>query len=214
MTKNKFSLLRKQKGVTLEEVSSATGVAPTYLKKIESGGVFPASKTLTKLAEFYGVAASFFAEDIAEGVSVADTIPMDTLYTMHGEPVWHFTRQKWYLFNGEEKVLIDVTGKKVYFSELEDLYFMKQPITAKTDTTHLSQKNINSYPAIPLKRREVLASKQVYVESITSDKQINKQLSGIYDVIPEKECVQKGNIKFQLRYLGKRWLAFHIDDMK
>lgn len=214
MTKNKFLLLRKQKGLTLEEVSSAIGISPSYLKKIEDGGTKPASKTVTKLAEFYGVDELFFAEDIAEGVSIADTIPMDTLYTMHGEPVWHFTRQKWYLFNAEEKVLIDVTGQKVYFSEFEDLYFMKEPMYAKTDAKYVEQKENDINSAVPLKRKKILASKQVYVRATTPDKLVNKQLSGIYDVIPEEECVQKGNFKFTLRNLGKQWLAFSIDDIK
>lgn len=208
MIKNKFLLLRRQKGLTLEQVSSAINVAPSSLKKWEQGGRFPAMKTLKKIAEFYDVDLSFFSDDKGT-MNFAPTITLDTLLTMNGEPIWYYGTKKWYLINADEQFIVDSTGEKLLFTELKELYLMKEPTFVETVTIPTLQDNKgNQTPAKPLKRREVLASKEVLVEVISSDEKAAKQLSGIYDVIAEKECVKKGDIKFHLRYLGKQWLAF------
>lgn len=114
-------------------------------------------------------------------------------------------QKKWYLINADEQFIVDSTGEKLLFTELKELYLMKEPTFVETVTIPTLQDNKgNQTPAKPLKRREVLASKEVLVEVISSDEKAAKQLSGIYDVIAEKECVQKGDIKFHLRYLGKQ----------
>lgn len=92
MIKNKFLLLRRQKGLTLEQVSSAINVAPSSLKKWEQGGRFPAMKTLKKIAEFYDVDLSFFSDD-KETMNFAPTITLDTLLTMNGEPIWYYGKK-------------------------------------------------------------------------------------------------------------------------
>lgn len=207
MTKNKFLLLRKQKSLTLEEVSSKIGIAPSSLKKMEEGTRFPAMKSLKKIADFYGVDVSFFTGE-AEAMSFAPTITIDTLTTMNGQPIWYFGTKKWYLVNADEQYIVNSTGEKIAFGDIKELYLAKEPAYVKTVTIPKGKKN---KPAIPLKRREIILLKKVYVEVISSDEAIAKQLSGIYEVDETKECVKKGDIKFTFLNLNKTWLAFHPD---
>lgn len=206
MIKNKFLLLRRQKGLSMEEVCSATGIAPTSLKKYEDGGRFPARKTLQKLADFYGVDISFF--NGADGSSFAPKVTVNDLLRMNGEPIWYFGTKKWYLVNVKDKHIINSQGAKIEFDKINELYLSKEPIYINTVTIPTIQENGIEAPAIPLKPREILNLKQVYVEVISSDTNIAKQLSGIYDVFPDKRMVKKGEIKFTFVNLNKTWLAF------
>lgn len=204
MIKNKFLLLRRQKGLSVEEVCSATGIAISTLTKYEDGGRFPAEKTLKKIADFYGVDMSFFNE----GGSFAPAITIKALLKMNGEPVWYYKTRKWYLVNSKEKYIINSTGEKIKFNELNETYLTKEPKYVDKVSIPIIQEEGIETSATPLKPREILTLKQVYVEVISSDEAIAKQLSGIYDVVPEKDSVQKGDIKFSFRNLGKNWLAF------
>lgn len=207
MTKNKFLLLRKQKGYTTEYVCDAIGVSPSSLRHWETGTRFPSNKTLKKFADLYGVDVSFFTGETGV-MSFAPTITLDTLATMNGQPIWYYGTKKWYLVNTDEQYIVDSTGEKIAFVDLKELYLTKEPTYVKTVTIPTGKKN---KPAIPLKRREIILLKKVYVEVISSDEAIAKQLSGIYEVDETDECVKKGDIKFTFINLNKTWLAFHPD---
>lgn len=207
MTKNKFLLLRKQKGYTTEYVCDAIKVSPSSLRMWENGSRFPAEKTLKKFAELYEVDTSFFKNE-SQGMSYAPTITIDELKTMNGEPIWYFGTKKWYLINSEKMQIIDSDGNTIDFLDLKELYLMKEPTYVKSVTIPVTE---NKKPAIPLKRREIILLNQVYVEVISSDEAIAKQLSGIYEVDKANECVKKGDIKFTFKTLNNQWLAFHPD---
>lgn len=67
----KLRMLRTTRGVTLEEVSTATGVSPSYLSRIESGQVNVSITTLQKLATFYNKTLLHFFD---EGNSSSETL--------------------------------------------------------------------------------------------------------------------------------------------
>lgn len=213
MTDNKFLLLRRQKGVERKEVCEALGVAESSLKRWEYSARYPSKKSLKKLADYYGVDVSFFddsdvtTENTNNG-SIAPQTTISDLQNMNGEPIWYVGTKEWYLVNSDEQYIINSKGQTLKFEELKELYIAKKPIFVESVTIPIIEKENEIVAAIPLKRREILASKQVYVEVITSDSKLAEQLSGIYTVVPEKEYVQNGNLKFYLRHLNKKWLAF------
>lgn len=55
--------IRTQKGVTQREISHRTGIAGSYLSRIENRHLEPRPKTLRKIAEALGVPVSEFFED-------------------------------------------------------------------------------------------------------------------------------------------------------
>lgn len=55
--------MRLEQGRTQREVADAAGLAPSYLSRLENGGINPSGRTLAKLAAGLGVStASFFAQ--------------------------------------------------------------------------------------------------------------------------------------------------------
>jgi len=57
-----FKLIRKERGLTLKEVSAATGISFSFLGDIERGRTSPSIKTFLALVDYYRVPsiASFF----------------------------------------------------------------------------------------------------------------------------------------------------------
>lgn len=213
MIKNKFLLLRRQRGLTLEEASSSIGVAPSSLKQWEQGNRFPAMKSLKKIAEFYQVELTFFADEVPV-IPPEPVITIETLSTMDGEPIWYNGTQKWYLIDAAAEHIIDVKGETLPFTELDELQLEIRQIENKAKPIEPLRKEPVIDNEKALKRREVLASKQVFVIPIYSDERVVKQLQGIYDVDVVKECVYHNDIKFLLRYMGKQWVAYPVETIE
>lgn len=55
MLGNDIRSIRKDKGLTIEQVADASGLHPTSIQKIESGGHEPRAKTLLLMARGLGV---------------------------------------------------------------------------------------------------------------------------------------------------------------
>lgn len=52
--------LRKQKGITQEQLAEYLGLQPHSVTKIETGRAFVSSDVLAKLSSYFGVSPSFF----------------------------------------------------------------------------------------------------------------------------------------------------------
>ncbi|MCX7845808.1 MAG: helix-turn-helix transcriptional regulator [Dictyoglomaceae bacterium] len=69
---NKIRKLRKEKNLTLEELSKKTGLSLSYISLIERGLKNPSLKALEKIAECFGINPAIFfkEEDINEKESI------------------------------------------------------------------------------------------------------------------------------------------------
>jgi transcriptional regulator with XRE-family HTH domain len=66
---NRYRLMRFERGLTLDQLSEATGVSPRTLLRLERDQTMPAATTAKALADFYGltVAELLGLEPIANG---------------------------------------------------------------------------------------------------------------------------------------------------
>lgn len=60
---NRLRLLRKAKGMTLDDVSKETILSLSYISDLECGRTRPSLKTLTNLADVYGVSVPNLLRD-------------------------------------------------------------------------------------------------------------------------------------------------------
>ena len=74
MNENKFSQvikkLRKEKGLTQQEIANIVGITATGVSYWESGNAVPNTETLNKLANYFGVTVNFL-------LGVKDKIEME-----------------------------------------------------------------------------------------------------------------------------------------
>jgi transcriptional regulator with XRE-family HTH domain len=64
--------LRKEKGMSLEEVSVITGVSASYLYRIEIGNKIPSEPVLLKLEKAYDVVSGIFLDNATNDGRTAD----------------------------------------------------------------------------------------------------------------------------------------------
>ena len=62
-TGEKIRTLRKEKGLTIKEMSEQSGIAATQISSYENSRSRPQSKVRNKLAEFFGKEAEYFKDD-------------------------------------------------------------------------------------------------------------------------------------------------------
>jgi transcriptional regulator with XRE-family HTH domain len=86
--------IRNQQGITQRELSQRSGIAGSYLSRIENRRVEPRPKTLRRLAEALGVPVAEFFQDrdvTLSGVQCAMTASgrclMDMIRASHGKPL-------------------------------------------------------------------------------------------------------------------------------
>ncbi len=89
----KIRQLRLQQGRTQGEISQLTGMAISYLSRLENGRINPSGRTLSRLSEALGVpVASFFdAEPVLENadrcpVSLSGDCILDQIFVTRGRP--------------------------------------------------------------------------------------------------------------------------------
>lgn len=76
----KWRQMRLEANKTLEEVSSAVGISPSYLSKIENGHANISFEILERLAEFYGQNILFFFEEngtTRKQIGITEGTPVD-----------------------------------------------------------------------------------------------------------------------------------------
>jgi DNA-binding XRE family transcriptional regulator len=85
--------IRNQKGITQRELSQRSGIAGSYLSRIENRHLEPRPKTLRKIAEALGVPLAEFFQDRDENVAGIQCVVtasgrclMDMIRASHGKP--------------------------------------------------------------------------------------------------------------------------------
>jgi DNA-binding XRE family transcriptional regulator len=85
--------IRNQKGISQRELSQRSGIAGSYLSRIENRHLEPRPKTLRKIAEALGVPVAEFFEEHQENlagvqcvITASGKCAMDMIGASHGKP--------------------------------------------------------------------------------------------------------------------------------
>ena len=123
-------------------------------------------------------------------------ISLQALPAFHGRPVWS-AKDGWLLVNATDKLMTFPDGHTMPFADIiGDLFRMAPPFSEAEPPKTL-----------PFSRSEVRRQKEIWVEPISPDSDLRRELQGWYQVKNRFVENEYGN-RFYLDTYGSKWLAF------
>lgn len=149
---DKWKETREKKGYTLEEVSSAVGISPSHLSKLENGHVNISLDILEKIAYFYGESPVYFFDlehsdkkqiPLGQGEEVNIGIPgvaMESLIGVKGASLYpimytvepgcgnldpHTHNGQEFIFMISGKIEVTLNENEVYLLKKDDAFFFR-----------------------------------------------------------------------------------------
>lgn len=187
-------LINKLKAI---EAAERLGVSQPTLSAWEGERKSPSIDNLENMADLYGVTTDFLLGRSETQVHDSkQPIPLQTLPAFHSKPVWSAT-YGWLLVNAADRLLIFPDGHTLPFSDfIGELFISSPPFSESVPPKEL-----------PLSRSEVSRQKEIWLEPISPDSDLRKELQGWYRVKNRFVENEYGN-RFYLDTYGSKWLAF------
>lgn len=190
-------LINKLKAI---EAAEKLGVSQPTLSAWEGERKSPSIDSLENMADLYGVTTDFLlGRSEIQVHNSKQPIPLQTLPAFHSKPVWSAT-YGWLLVNAADKLLIFPDGRTLPFSDIiGELFISSSPFSESVPPREL-----------PLSRSEVSRQKEIWLEPISPDSDLRKELQGWYRVKDRFVENEYGN-RFYLDNYGSKWLAFTLE---
>lgn len=197
----RFKDARLKAGLTTAELAKRIGVSQAAVSQWDTGKKFPSSETLSKLADLYGVSIDYLVgrEDADPGVPIMnDIIPAETLYLMHGKPVWD-EKRGWGIVNGVQDYVIFMDGTKIVLAEAMNLRAMTPAFSMgySPATKPISYDDLKKYQSL-------------WIRPISPDSFLREELTGWYQVKSFYVENEYGT-RFLFDTYGTKWLAFEME---
>lgn len=192
-----FKKARQINNLKVIEAAEKLGISQPTLSAWEGERKSPSIENLENMAELYGVTTDFLLGKTDE-LEPNRTAPIDaaTLPIMHDKPVWS-SEYGWLLVNAIDKVLVGLNGISVPFSDSRELYSLPQLFSEA------------SLPeGRPLNLSELKEADSVWVEPISLDSELRRELCGWYHHRDRYFENEYGN-RFYLDTYNSKWLAFN-----
>lgn len=191
-----FKLARQFKNLKAIEAAELLGVSQPTLSAWETGRKSPSVDSLEKMAVLYDVTTDFLLGREEEAIlHTKEPIPANLLSIMHGHPVWS-AEYGWMLVDAVQKKLVTTNNFSVSFCDAGELFRMipafAEPILPKG-------------PPIP--KSEIRSYDEIWLEPISTDNILRKELRGWYHVKNRWVENEFGN-RFYLDTYASKWLAF------
>ena len=181
-----FKTARQINKLKVIEAAEKLGVSQPTLSAWEGERKSPSIDGLENMADLYGVTTDFLlGRSDTQTQDFKQPISLQALPAFHGRPVWSAT-YGWLLVNAADKLLTFPDGHTLPFSEAEP---PKEP---------------------PLSRSEISRQKEIWLEPISPDSDLRRELRGWYQVKDRFVQNEYGN-RFYLDTYGSKWLAFSFE---
>ena len=191
----RFKEARLQNNLKVIEAAERLGKSQPALSAWESGSRIPPLDLVVRMADLYGVSADYLLGRDYVKADINGEIDPAALAVLHGQPLYS-SQYGWVLVNTIKKVLLLVDGSEIPYSDAGRLYRMPQTAgTAPLD------------PARPLPREELCSGIEVFVEPVSQDHTLRRELRGYYRTYDRFVENDRGN-RFFFDSYGVTWLAF------
>ena len=195
-----FKTARQINKLKVIEAAEKLGVSQPTLSAWEGERESPSIDSLENMADLYGVTTDFLlGRSETQRADSKNPIPLQALPAFHGRPVWSAV-YGWLLVNAADRLMTFPDGQTMPFADIiGDLFGMAPPF---------SEAEPPDEP--PLSRSEVKKQKEIWLEPISPDSDLRKELQGWYQVKDRFVENEYGN-RFYLDTYGSKWLAFHSE---
>lgn len=192
----RYKEARKKTGMTAIEAAAKLEVSQATIGGWEAGRKTPSIEGLEKMADLYHVTADYLLGR-PEAMSAEPSMPIDRsiLTIFDGRPIWS-EQHGWVLVNAAERMLICKNGQKLPFFDTGKLFAAPQ---------HLALPPLPHEE--PLTRDELLVMDEVWVEPISTDQDLCRELRGWYRV-KSLFVENSAGSRFLFDTYGSKWLAF------
>lgn len=191
-----FKTARQINKLKVIEAAEKLGISQPTLSAWEGERKSPSIDSLENMADLYGVTTDFLLGRETQIHDPKQPIPQQVLPAFHGRPVWSAS-YGWLLVNATDRLLTFPDGHTLPFSDFIGELFISSPPFSESDPP----KNL------PLSRSEVCGQKKIWLEPISPDSDLRKELQGWYRVKDRFVENEYGN-RFYLDTYGSKWLAF------
>lgn len=195
-----FKTARQINKLKVIEAAEKLGVSQPTLSAWEGERKSPSIDSLENMANLYGVTTDFLlGRSDTQRMDSKNPIPLQALPAFHGRPVWSAS-YGWLLVNAADRLMTFPDGRIMPFADIiGDLFGVAPPF---------SEAEPPDEP--PLSRSEVKKQKEIWLEPISPDSDLRKELQGWYQVKERFVENEYGN-RFYLDTYGSKWLAFHSE---
>lgn len=192
-----FKTARQINKLKVIEAAEKLGVSQPTLSAWEGERKSPFIDSLENMADLYGVTTDFLlGRSDTQRTDPKNSIPLQALPAFHGRPVWS-AAYGWLLVNAADRLMTFPDGRTMPFMDIiGELFSMAPPF---------SEAEPPDEP--PLSRSEVKKHKEIWLEPISPDSDLRKELQGWYQVKGRFVENEYGN-RFYLDTYGSKWLAF------
>lgn len=182
------------------QLADALDTSPSSMNLWEQGRRLPPVDTLLRIATFFDVSLDYLlrrSENPKERMDLTAHIEVAQLPALHGAPVWLEKQDAWVLVDSIKQTVRFVDGSTQPFSDLDDaIWGMPPPYTQSARGA-----------SVPLTSLELPYCQRVWVEPISNDALLRRELRGWYDVSDRYVSNEFGN-RFYLDRYGAIWVAF------
>ena len=187
-----FKTARQINKLKVIEGAERLGVSQPTLSAWEGERKSPSIDSLENMADLYSCLA---AVNPRCQIPVSP-ISLQSLPAFHGRPVWS-AAYGWMLVNAAERLLTFPDGHTLPFTDIIGELFIMAPPFSETEPP--------CEP--PLSLSEVKSQKEIWLEPISPDLSLRRELQGWYRVKNRFVENEYGN-RFYLDTYGSKWLAF------
>lgn len=201
MVSYRFREAREKAGLSAAEVARRIGVSQPAVSQWDSGAKVPSVEMLCKLADLYCVSTDFLLGRNEQADSIPrtdDIIPVETLRTLNGKPVWDESRG-WGIVNGIQDYVIFMDGTRVILAEAMNLRAMAPAFSMgySPASKPISYEDLKKYEAL-------------WIRPISPDSFFREELTGWYQVHDFYVQNEYGT-RFLFDTYGTKWLAFETE---
>ena len=191
-----FKTARQINKLKVIEAAKKLGVSQPTLSAWEGERKSPGLDNLENMADLYGVTADFLLGRTESRIPDSrQPVSLQALPAFHGRPLWS-AAYGWLLVNAADRQLTFPDGHTLPFADAGELFITPPPF---------SETEPPREP--PLPRSEVGKRKEIWLEPISPDSDLRKELQGWYRV-KNRFVENEYGSRFYLDTYGSKWLAF------
>ena len=167
-----FKTARQINKLKVIEAAEKLGVSQPTLSAWEGERKSPSIASLENIANLYGVTTDFLlGRSETQTPDSKKSIPLQALPAFHGRPVWS-AKYGWLLVNAVDRFMTFPDGHTMPFADVAGEIFVSSPPSSEAAPPDEP----------PLSRSEVKRQKEIWVEPISPDSDLRKELQGWYQV--------------------------------
>lgn len=196
-----FKTARQFNKLKVVEAAKKLGVSQPTLSAWEGERKSPSIDSLESMADLYNVTTDFLlGRSETQNHDPKQPLSQQALPAFHGKPVWSVA-YGWLLVNAADKLLTFPDGHTLPFTEIIGDLFTSSPLFSEPEPPQ----------ELPLSRAEIRKQSEIWLEPISPDSDLRRELQGWYQVKDRFVQNEYGN-RFYLDTYGAKWLAFLFEN--